>query len=193
MPQEPVIPFPARARSLGEPEQLARRRRAVPDGERPTPVRRTARRRRQQSPWLQRHALSIAALSLLVALLGVGFGLLQVINRPSDANQALLALPQPEPGGTTLAAAAVGPTNPIGPVPFASAGASASTSGGPAAREIVSSARVLEPNYTIASGDTLGKIAVRFNTSVERIQALNNLADPRALRIGTKLVIPPPL
>ena len=45
----------------------------------------------------------------------------------------------------------------------------------------------------VAGGDTLGQIAVRFNTTVERIQALNNLADPRALRIGTKLVIPPPL
>ena len=51
----------------------------------------------------------------------------------------------------------------------------------------------MEPNYTIEAGDTLGRIAVRFNTTVERIQALNNLADPRALRIGTKLVIPPPL
>ena len=33
---------------------------------------------------------------------------------------------------------------------------------------------------------------IRFNTTVERIQALNNLADPRALRIGAQLVIPPP-
>jgi len=60
-------------------------------------------------------------------------------------------------------------------------------------RGIQSSVRVLQPNYTVAAGDTLGQIAARFSTSVERVQALNNLADPRALRIGTKLVIPPPL
>ena len=50
-----------------------------------------------------------------------------------------------------------------------------------------------DPNYTVVGGDTLGKIATSNNTTVERIQALNNLADPRALRIGTKLIIPPPL
>ena len=59
-------------------------------------------------------------------------------------------------------------------------------------REIQATARVIQPSYTVQSGDTLGKIATQFNTTAERIQALNNLADPRALRIGTKLVIPPP-
>jgi LysM repeat protein len=60
-------------------------------------------------------------------------------------------------------------------------------------REIVASTKVIEPNYTVASGDTLGQIATRFSTTVDRIQALNNLPDPRALRIGTKLIIPPAL
>src|ERR1051325_8744434 len=80
--QERLIPFPLSARSTGEPEPLPRRRREGHDLERPSPGRRAARRRRADTPWLQRNALSVAAASVLVALLGLGFGLLQVINRP---------------------------------------------------------------------------------------------------------------
>jgi hypothetical protein len=191
MTQERIIPFPVPARSTAEPEPLPRRRREILDSDRPR-SRRRARRRRQGTPWLQRNALSVAAVSILVALLGLGFGLVQMIVRPDPA-PALLAIGQSEPtvvaGGTVMTAAAIGPSVPIQPdrginVTSASAGAGAR-------REIQASVKVIEPNYTIASGDTLGQIASRFNTSIERIQALNNLADPRALRIGTKLVIPP--
>jgi LysM repeat protein len=72
---------------------------------------------------------------------------------------------------------------------------SSSASPADTTKPIQASAKVLEANYTIAAGDTLVRIAQRFNTTVERIQAFNasDLADPRALRIGTKLVIPPPL
>jgi LysM repeat protein len=121
-------------------------------------------------------------------LLGLGFGLLQMINRP-EPSPAVMAMSQVEPG-TTLDAAAIGPSVPLVVGPGSSAAA------GPAEtrpREIRATASVIEPNYTVEAGDTLGRIAVRFNTTVERIQALNNLADPRALRIGTKLIIPPPL
>ena len=129
-------------------------------------------------------------MSVLVALLGLGFGLLQMINRP-DTTAALLAVPQTEPTAVVGAALADGSGPGIqaaavtsGPLQLAAINAS---------RRIQSSVRVLQPNYTVAAGDTLGQIAARFSTSVERVQALNNLADPRALRIGTKLVIPPPL
>jgi nucleoid-associated protein YgaU len=148
---------------------------------------RRARRRRQNTPWLQRNALSVAAVSILVALLGLGFGLLQMISRP-DPSPALLAVSQAESpaAATTLNAAAIGPSVQLGTVP------SGLGSGEPRPREIQASAKVIEPNYTIEAGDTLVRIADRFNTKPERIQALNNLADPRALRIGAKLVIPPP-
>ena len=139
---------------------------------------------------MQRNALSVVAISVLVALLGLGFGLLQMINRP-DTTAALLAVPQTEPtavvgaaladaSGPGIQAAAVT----SGPLQLAAINAS---------RRIQSSVRVLQPNYTVAAGDTLVQLAASFSTSVERVQALNNLADPRALRIGTKLVIPPPL
>jgi len=109
-----------------------------------------------------------------------------MINRP-DASPALLAVSQAEPTGTTLNAAAIGPSLPLVVGPGSTATAE------PRPREIRATANVIEPNYTVIGGDTLNGIAARFNTTVERIQALNNLADPRTLRIGTKLVIPPPL
>jgi LysM repeat protein len=190
--EERCIPFPVHARSTGDPDPhpAQRRRRDSRDLERPTPPRR-ARRRRQSTPWLQRNALSVAAVSILVALLGLGFGLLQIVNRP-DPTAALLAIGQAEPGsalssslapstGAAVQVAAVaGPPQPLVSPPTE------------LPRQIQASAKVLQPNYTVAAGDTLVQIAVRFKTSVERIQALNNLSDPRALRIGTKLVIPPP-
>ena len=179
---ERLIRFPVPARSTGEPEPPVRRRREPRELDRAAPARRP-RRRRQNTPWLQRNALSVAAVSILLALLGLGFGLLQMMTR-ADPAPALLAIePTVVSAGTTLNAASVGPSIQL----------PSGTALSPApAREIQSSARVLEPNYTVEAGDTLGRIAVRFNTSVERIQALNRLADPRALRIGTKLVIPPP-
>jgi nucleoid-associated protein YgaU len=179
-------------RANAEPEAAPRRRRDVQERER-SPGPRRARRRRQTTPWLQRNALSVAAVSLLVALLGLGFGLLQMINRPEPA-AALLALQTESTAPTaSLNAAVIGPSGALSTTGAASAPAVAAVVGEPRVREIQASARVIEPNYTVEAGDTLGRIAVRFNTTVERIQALNNLSDPRTLRIGARLVIPPPL
>ncbi len=153
-----------------------------------SPQRRT-RRRRQSTPWLQRNALSVAAVSVLVAFLGLGFGLLQMLNHPesnaanAQAEQAAAAATATSSSTTVMQAAAIGAGVPV-----------VSTVGSPApppTRAIHASAKAIEPNYTVAAGDTLAKIAAKFNTSVDRIQAFNNLSDPRVLRIGTKLVIPP--
>lgn len=166
-----VISFPGRGAPDGEP--APRRSTARP---------RRARRRRQNTPWLQRNALSIAGISILVAFLGLGFGLAQLIARPEPAPQpALLVVPNAEPAPTAVTAGALTP---------AAAQPAAAAPDGP--RAIQANATVLEANYTVQSGDTLGQIATRFNTTVERIAALNNLADPRVLRVGAKLVIPPP-
>ena len=125
-------------------------------------------------------------LLLLVAVLGLGFGLLQTINRPDPTAPALLAINPPDPTTVVASTASITQVSPSAP--------SGSTApAGDAPREIRTNATVIQPTYTVQSGDTLGQIASRFGTTVERIQALNNLVDPRALRIGTKLVIPPPL
>ena len=47
-------------------------------------------------------------------------------------------------------------------------------------------------SYTVRSGDTLSAIAARFGTTVEAIQTLNGIADPRRLRVGQALQIPAP-
>jgi LysM repeat protein len=178
------------ARSTGEPEllQAQRRRREQRETDRPASARRV-RRRRQSIPWLQRNALSVAAVSVLVAFLGLGFGLLQMLNHPegsgglspSQSDSAAAA------SSSVLQAATVGGGVAVGEL------TTANNVPSPGQRAIHASAKVIEPNYTVASGDTLVKIATKFNTSVDRIQAFNNLSDPRVLRIGTKLVIPPPL
>jgi LysM repeat protein len=125
---------------------------------------------------------------VLLALLGLGFGLLQMMTHP-ESSQAMLAMDSAATAtanaGTTMNAAAIGPS-----VSLPTTSSALLT---PPVRQIQASARVLDPNYTVEAGDTLGRIAVRFNTTVDRIQALNNLPDPRTLRIGTQLVIPPAL
>jgi LysM repeat protein len=177
------------ARSTGEPEllQAQRRRREQRETDRPASARRV-RRRRQSTPWLQRNALSVAAVSVLVACLGLGFGLLQMLNHP-EGSGSLSAQSEStaQSGSTVLQAAAVG-----GGVPVAVL-TTANDVPSPGQRAIHASAKVIEPNYTVAAGDTLVKIATKFNTSVDRIQAFNNLSDPRVLRIGARLVIPAPL
>lgn len=44
--------------------------------------------------------------------------------------------------------------------------------------------------YTVRSGDTLGAIAAKFNTTVTAIEKLNNISDPRSLHVGQVLKIP---
>jgi hypothetical protein len=179
--RERLIPFPARPASEAEPRaRQLRRHRPEPRGAERSSTPRRPRRRRHSTPWLQRHALSVAALSFLVALLSVGFGVVQLLSRP-EPTAALMPISTPEQS-TVMVAASVAP-----PVALSMSTAL------PAAREIQASARVIEPDYMVVEGDTLGKIASRRNTTVERIQAFNNIADARALRIGARLVIPPPL
>jgi LysM repeat protein len=44
--------------------------------------------------------------------------------------------------------------------------------------------------YVVQSGDTLGGIALRYNVSVEKLMAANNLTDPNLLHAGQTLIIP---
>ena len=45
-------------------------------------------------------------------------------------------------------------------------------------------------NYTVKTGETLGEIAERFNTSVNRLMQLNGISDPTQLQAGSRLVVP---
>lgn len=44
--------------------------------------------------------------------------------------------------------------------------------------------------YSVESGDTLGRIARKYNTSVDELSSLNNIADPNFIKIGQKLILP---
>ncbi|MBN1287272.1 MAG: LysM peptidoglycan-binding domain-containing protein [Anaerolineae bacterium] len=44
--------------------------------------------------------------------------------------------------------------------------------------------------YIVQAGDSLSAIARRYNTTVDRIAAANNLADPNRISVGQRLLIP---
>ncbi len=44
--------------------------------------------------------------------------------------------------------------------------------------------------YIVKAGDTLAKIADEFQTTVDEIAALNNIADPNQIEVGQRLIIP---
>jgi len=44
--------------------------------------------------------------------------------------------------------------------------------------------------HIVSSGDTLGGIAERYDTTVARLRALNPRVDPHALRVGKELRVP---
>jgi LysM repeat protein len=200
--RQPLLEFPNRARRDSHADRLlraqqarSRRPQAQPLGRGQGAASRSFERRRiggrhggsGPGGWLQRHPLGVAYASVLIAVLSLAFAALQVMHRPdtSAASQSVGAEDQ------TLAASAIpGGSGAPGAAGAASAGASGLV---PASLQVQRTVKVLEPTYTIQAGDTLNRIAARFDTTVERIQAWNDLPDPRALRVGAKLVIPPPL
>jgi LysM repeat protein len=57
-------------------------------------------------------------------------------------------------------------------------------SSGPAITHVSSGPRQV---YRIRAGDTLGSVAARFETSIERIVVLNPGIDPTALQVGQRI------
>ncbi|WP_156889792.1 LysM peptidoglycan-binding domain-containing protein [Planococcus lenghuensis] len=49
---------------------------------------------------------------------------------------------------------------------------------------------VTSVKYTVKSGDTLYRIALKYNVSVSQLAAANNIANPSLIRVGQVLVIP---
>ena len=46
--------------------------------------------------------------------------------------------------------------------------------------------------YTINPGDTLSSVARQFGVTLDDLIAVNNIANPDAIRAGEELIIPPP-
>ncbi|MEZ5341568.1 MAG: LysM peptidoglycan-binding domain-containing protein [Acidimicrobiales bacterium] len=70
-------------------------------------------------------------------------------------------------------------------IPSASS-SSSSASSGSSSSSASSSGKV----YTVASGDTLGGIALRFGVKQADLASVNNITNPHKIRIGQKLQIP---
>lgn len=117
----------------------------------------------------------------LVICAGMVLGMVMV--RVWDtASRAVAGLP---PEG---AVAASRPAGSVLPAPGAPASdlAPALPGTGPVTTEI----QVLQPNYTVAPGDTLGIIARRHGSSVDALASMNNLENRNSLSVGQKLIIP---
>jgi len=53
--------------------------------------------------------------------------------------------------------------------------------------------RVETQEYTVQAGDMLGKIAQRFQVTVDRIISENDIMNPNQIEVGQVLLIPPPI
>lgn len=180
-----VIPFnPARRR-------LSTQSRWALEGDEPAhEPERPARRRPRSARLLQREALNIATIGLLVVVLVVAaIGLLMLLSARSPQPTAS-APPSPGPAAPPTMAASVAATAPPPAEPPRPTSAPAATPTAFAAPGVRAAVRVLEPTYTVQPGDTLASLAQRFNTTVDLLQAINNLPDRDSLQVGQKLIIP---
>jgi nucleoid-associated protein YgaU len=118
------------------------------------------------------------------AIVCVGMVLGMVMVRVwDDASRAVAALPAE---GSPAPVRRSGPP----PVPVAAPEGAAPEAAQDAVGAITTEIRVLEPNYTVAPGDTLGNIARKHGTSVDALASINNLENRNSLSVGQKLIIP---
>lgn len=137
-------------------------------GESPVVHRRTPQngRRRGSEPLPPRTILMAVAGALIIIVIIVGA--VRLIGGSS---------PEAAPSATSVPALAASPTP---------AGSVAEPTQGP----VQYSVQPIEPGYTVQAGDTLASIARRFNTTVDALVSINNIADRNSLRVGQRLVIP---
>jgi LysM repeat protein len=118
--------------------------------------------------------------AFVVVCAGMVIGMLMV-RLLDEASRTIAAI------STDAAAAQAESTSPAGEVVAPPPVPAAAPAGTPA---VTTEIRVLQPNYTVAPGDTLGSIARRNGTSVDALASINNLENRNSLRIGQKLIIP---
>jgi LysM repeat protein len=102
---------------------------------------------------------------------------------PSTPSAALTKATAPAEGGTRTVQAT--------PIPVGGATSTTATAPQPV---VVSTSAASGTGqsfvYTVVAGDTLGKIAVRYGTTVAALLQLNGLSNPDVLAIGQKLKVP---
>jgi LysM repeat protein len=149
------------------------------DGTVPTPSRRGVASPVSVDPGFTRaHRWMIG--SFLIVCVGMVLGMI-LVRVWDEASRTVAALP-PEGSGASARQPAPIPAPPPPSAPVESAPRTAGV--------VTTEIRVLEPNYTVAPGDTLGIIARRRGTNVDALASINNLENRNSLSIGQKLIIP---
>lgn len=141
---------------------------------RPEPTR-SRRSRRSHTVTLNRSAAAAAV--FLLASVAVAVALLSSLSAPSSQP----ATPFPPVASPAIRPAATGASDPT-PVP------APSPTPGPLRVSVI----VLEPNYTVQPGDTLGALARRAGITTEGLASLNRLSNSDRLSVGQRLIVPEP-
>ena len=124
-------------------------------------------------------------MAAILAVLVLGYVLLQLV---SIGGERATPVPTAPPAATPASTAVAGST--AGAVQAETTAAPTPAPSATPSNGVSSHVQVLEPNYTVVAGDTLGKIAARSGNTVEALQGLNKLDDPRKLSVGQKLIVP---
>jgi len=125
------------------------------------------------------HRLMIASFAIICVGMILGMAMVRVWD---EASRAVAALP---PEGSAAPSKPGNASPAQAPAPPPADETTTQVSGA-----ITTEIRVLQPNYTVAPGDTLGSIARRHGTSVEALASINNLENRNSLGVGQKLIIP---
>ena len=96
---------------------------------------------------------------------------------------------EPGPASTPIEPPQAAPV-PDGPAVAAPEGRDAVAPPAPGSGAITTEIRVLQPEYTVAAGDTLASIARRHGTSIEALASINKLENRNSLSVGQRLILP---
>ncbi|MCU0512900.1 MAG: LysM peptidoglycan-binding domain-containing protein [Anaerolineae bacterium] len=98
------------------------------------------------------------------------------------------------PAGTTPPAPTATPTTaaPTATRPAATATSAPGTTPAPVTATVTPTPAPGTQTYTVVTGDTLFRIAVRFGTTVNALAQANNLSNPNRIFAGQRLIIPAP-
>jgi LysM repeat protein len=135
-------------------------------------------------------------LVMLVMVILLFWGLSSVIGGMGSNSSARTPTPASVPKPTAVVAATASPILPLAVLPTAAPGG-IQPSPSPVTQPGLASPGPGTPDagatrtYVVKAGDTPGQIARDNNISVDALMRANNITDPRHLRIGQQLTIPP--